>query len=102
MPLIKAWSRAYGEQETKKLIENTVYGVHNTNLWEYMRNEMTDGEMHHLAVQLGSIEGVKKTAWPGIINWRNGIGETTLEVALRMSAINQGNQEIVEFLEERK
>jgi len=40
-----------------------------------------DGELLHIAIEIGSLIGVKWTAYPKTLTWRNPDNRTALEVA---------------------
>jgi len=42
---------------------------------------MKDGELLYIAIEVGSIVGVKATAWPAMMKWTNDEGKTALQVA---------------------
>jgi len=48
------------------------------SFWEMAANEINDGELLHIAVELQSLVVVKSTAWPGFLNWTQK-GRTALE-----------------------
>jgi len=40
-------------------------------------SDMVGGELLHIAIEIGSLDGVKSTAWPSAIKWRNGMTNKT-------------------------
>jgi len=54
-----------------------------------------DGELLHIAVELGSLAGVKWTAYPKTLTWRNADNRTALE--LTEDKLGKGH-EVTEYL----
>jgi len=42
---------------------------------------MKGGELRQIAVEIGSLIGVKRTAWPSMVKWRNENNMTALELS---------------------
>jgi len=84
--LLRVLIQLVGEQETCKLLDEDNYEVFDSeNVFTRVKSHMRDGELLHIAVELGSLRGVKKTVWPGMIGWRdtNNGGKTALELAMQ-------------------
>jgi len=83
-----------GEEFTKRLANQNVNDV---SFWETVSNQMKDGELLHIAVQIGSLLGVKMTSWPGILCWRD--GKNGNKTALEFSKERWGDEnEITKYL----
>jgi len=76
--LLRVWIQLFGEEETRRQTDET---FQDENFWERESAEMNDGELLHIAVELGSLIGVKWTAWPRMLNWMDGNNRTALELA---------------------
>jgi len=72
------WIEMFGEEETRRQTElNDGF-----NIWGRLSGIMNNGELLHIAVQIGSLRGVKENAWPGSLNWKDEKnGQTALEKA---------------------
>jgi len=95
--LLRTWIKIFGPEDLKTqsevIAENTSY-----NLWSF-REGMFDGELLHIAVEVKSLIGVKDTAWPGLLRWKNNNGNTAREVSLDLWG---PDDEITKFLTERE
>jgi len=60
---------------------------------------MIDGELLHIAVEVKSLMGVKDTAWPGLLRWKNDNGKTARDLSLDLWG---PEDEITKFLIERE
>jgi len=99
VPLLRVWHRRFGKHKARIALENPKYLNGKTDLWQYASSEMIDGELLHVAVELESIIGVRTTAWPGLLNWRNDIGMSAVELAEKSYGTDS---EICHFLMERQ
>jgi len=75
--------------------------VNESRLWlhDALTNDMEDGELLHAAIELGTLTGVKRTAFPGLIIWKNNEGIDATQLALQ----TWGKQHpITKFLQERQ
>jgi len=88
--LLRAWIKIFGNERTKRDADDHKFGgEHNesgsfwedSSLFSSLLSCMKDGELLHTAIEVGSLVGVRATAWPAIMKWTNGEGKTALEVA---------------------
>jgi len=82
-PLLRECIKRFGREFTKACVEKEVYGAREskTNLWEFAIEEIEDGELLHVAIELGSFEGVKKLSFAGTLNYKNSSGISAKELA---------------------
>jgi len=73
--LLRVWIQLFGEEETRRQADESL------RMWERALIEMKDGELLHIAVEVGSLIGVRWTAWPRSLKWRNENNKTALEYA---------------------
>jgi len=85
--------RLFGEEETRKQADKIL--ENGFSLWDRVSREMKDGELLHIAVELGSLAGVKWTAYPKTLTWRNADNRTALEYA--EEKLDKGH-EVTEYL----
>jgi len=79
---LRVWIRVFGEEKTKEFAEKYFsQGPGSKNFLETSAMKMMDGELLHIAVQVGSLLGVKETSWAGMLSWRdkNNGNKTALE-----------------------
>jgi len=76
--LFRVWIQFFGEEVTRRQVEEV---VEDGCLWQNACKETKDGELLHMAVELSSLIGVKKTAYPKMLTWRNRDNRTALELA---------------------
>jgi len=94
--LLRVWIQLFGPEETLRKADEILED--GTCLWEDASREMNkdDGELLHIAVELGSLRGVQWTAYPKImVNWRDGENRTALELA--KEKLGKGH-EVTEYL----
>jgi len=92
--LLRVLIQLFGEKE----IMRKAYEIDcekNSFFWELTAMDMKDGELLHLAVKVGSLRGVKTSAWPSFINWTIE-DKTALELAKQKWGTDH---EITKFLE---
>jgi len=110
-PLFRVWIAFFGLSETKKEAEEEISNMKMTGnpsrrgtkitLWQLVRNSMNDGELLHVAVDLGSLKGVEQTAWPGFLKWNNEDGKTALEYAKEVRGEDDGITKYLSQLDRR-
>jgi len=90
--LLRVWIQLFGEGETRRQAD---YNLRNGYFWESASSVMNkSGELLHIAVELGSLKGVKLTAYPNMISWRDGDNNrTALELA--KEKLRKGHEVIV-------
>jgi len=72
----------FGKEQARQEADEKVFGFQKLSFWKYAAMSMKDGELLHIAVELGSLDGVKSTAWPGMLRWKSlESGKTALEFA---------------------
>jgi len=71
--LLRVWIQLFGEEETRKQADE--------KFWETASLEMYDGELLHIAVEIHSLVGVRWSAKPKTVIWRDGNGKIAMEVA---------------------
>jgi len=76
--LLRVWIKLFGMEETRKEADRI---FERTDFWETGAQETKDGELLHIAVEVGSVKGVKMTAYLGLIYWRDRNSRTALELA---------------------
>jgi len=77
--LLRVWIHVFGEKATMHETERDTLGQ---CFWDNAAHCMTDGELLHIAVEVESLLGVKKTAWPAMLDWRDKKnGKTALEIS---------------------
>jgi len=86
--LLRVWMNIFGINDIMSQEDSATF-------FQSAATEMRDGELLHIAVELGSLDAVKATAWPGFIYWRNG-DKTALELSLEKWG---EDHEISEFLQ---
>jgi len=90
--LLRVFIRLFGKDPTRNALKEN----DTDTLWSFASKSMNDGELLHIAVELSSIQGVKATAWPGVIRWKNENGKTALDIAMETE---ESNKEIVGYLQ---
>jgi len=94
--LFYVWIEVFGEEETLRQADATSKPF---DIWEGRDKSFNDCGLLHIAVQIGSVRGVKKNAWPGYLSWKEKeSGQTALEVAQKKWG---SDHEITRFLAER-
>jgi len=76
--LLRAWIYIFGEQKTREETDRNVKGE---GFWEKAAKKTKHAELLYIAVEIGSLKGVKRTAYPRYINWRDENKKTALELA---------------------
>jgi len=63
-------TQIFGEEQTKEEADERSFkgGV---SFWTNAANYIKDGELLHIAVQVGSLLGVNRTSWPAMIKWKD-------------------------------
>jgi len=89
--LLRVLIQLYGENDRKRYSAN-IYA----RFCGWASKGMKDGELLHIAVEVGSFQGVKSCAWPGFINWTNEDNKTALELSLEKWG---PNHKITKFLQ---
>jgi len=103
--LLRVWIQLFGADETQRQADEVVqYGL---NFWEGGSIRMKDGELLHIAVEVGSLIGVKWTAYPKTIAWRDGKNNDRTALELAEDKLGRGHevtvylQRVVDNLNER-
>jgi len=76
--LLRVWIQLFGEAVTRRQADEVSDAG---SFWERASEEMKDGELLHIAVEIGSLLGVKWTAWPTMIKWRDTSKRSAVELA---------------------
>jgi len=69
--LLRVWTRIFGNEQTKRDADENKFGYGGVSYWEDSSRCMKDGELLHIAIEVGSYVGVKATAWAGMMKWTN-------------------------------
>jgi len=92
--LLRVWIQLFGEEETRRQADQIP--ENELSFWDWASRDMKDGELLHIAVELGSLIGVRWTAWPTMVNWRDGNNNRTA-VELAHKKLGNGH-EVTEHL----
>jgi len=80
--LLRVCIELFGKEWTREEADKRVFGVEgNLSFWQWAAGNMRNGQLLHIAVEVGSLHGVECTAWPGFIVWRNDHNMTALHLA---------------------
>jgi len=77
--LLRVWIQLFGDEETRRQADEILED--GLSFWERVSKEMKDEELLHIAVEIGSLIGVKCTAWPNMVRLRDGNNRTAVEYA---------------------
>jgi len=102
--LLRVWIEVFGAEETRRRAEES---VEYERFWDSTSTEMNDGELLHVAVELGCLIGVMWTAYPKMIEWRLGNNNNRTALELAEEKLGKGHevtvylQRMVDNLNER-
>jgi len=81
--LLRGWIQMFGEEERIRQMgrKGELIDCDYLSFWEKSAEKMKDGELLHIAVELGRLQLVKIAAWPRFIKWRNEKKKTSLDLS---------------------
>jgi len=100
--VLRALMIAFDDEYAKRYADGKCYQILGTEIsfWNYVSSEMKNGELLHIAIEVGSLIGVRATASPLMTSWINGKGKNALQVSVEKWGADQEISKFLSFLEQ--